>query len=176
MPTRDRLDFLSANWDTVRPDIDIRPWQVWGRTTRLHELFLAAITPALQRHGLTFKEFQTLGALLLAGPPHEANPNTVAKFNLLTSGGMANLITRMEKEGYVERHPDLTDRRGVLIRITQAGIDRFDAAVLEENRIEHDLLKALTDEERTVLATLLRKLLVNIDPVALPVASDSSTK
>jgi DNA-binding MarR family transcriptional regulator len=168
MPTRDRLDYLTEGWRAARPDMDISPWQIWGRTTRVHELFLAAITPALQRHGLNFKEFQTLAALILGGKPYEANPNTVAKHNLLTSGGMANLIGRMEKEGYVERHPDPNDRRGVLIRLTARGRRQFEQAVLEENRIEHELLKALTAEERAVLGTLLRKLLLSIDPVPTP--------
>ena len=161
----DRLDWLTQNWSRVRPDMDITPWQVWGRTTRIHDLFLAAITPALKKHGLTFKEFQTLAALVLVGPPYQANPNEITKFNLLTSGGTTNLLSRMEKEGLVRRKPDPADKRGVIVQITDKGLDSFSASVVEENRIEHDLLSTLSPEERRVLAILLRKLLLSIDPV-----------
>jgi DNA-binding MarR family transcriptional regulator len=171
MQNRDRLDYLSDNWHRARPDIDIRPWQIWGRATRLHELFLAEIGPALRRHGLSFKEFQTLAALVLSGRPYEANPTELQKLNLLTSGGMTILLTRMERAGLVRRRPDRKDRRGVRIRLTEDGLRRFEQAVLEENRIEHDLLKSLSEEERLVLGTLLRKLLIGVDPVKVPVGA-----
>ncbi|QGN55627.1 MarR family winged helix-turn-helix transcriptional regulator [Novosphingobium sp. Gsoil 351] len=102
----DRLEFLSQKWNERRPDLDISPWQVWGRITRIHELFLAAIAAPLSSHELNFKEFQTLAALVLAGEPYEASPNQIGRFNLLTSGGVANLLARMEREGLVERRPD----------------------------------------------------------------------
>lgn len=175
---RDRLDYLSEQWHARRPDIDITPWGIWGRTTRLHELFLGAISETLSRHGLNFKEFQTLGALVLAGPPYEVRANEIARFNLLTSGGLANLLSRMEKYGFLERKPDTRDKRGVIVRITEKGLSAFNAAVVAENRIEHDLVRALTAEEREVLALLLRKLLRSIDPDALPAqepATESTT-
>jgi len=164
MPRRDRLDFLSESWHAVRPDIDIGPWQVWGRTTRLHEIFVSRITRALREHDLSFTEFQTLGALVLAGPPYRANPNRIGEFNLLTSGGLANLLGRMERQGLVERRPDTTDKRGVVVELTARGLQHFNAAVLEENRIEHELLEGLSPEEKAILGMLLRKLLLSVDP------------
>ena len=163
----DRLDWLSRNWNQVRPDLDITPWQIWGRTTRIHELFLSRISGVLRAHGLNFKEFQTLAALILFGPPYQASPNEIAKFNLLTSGGMANLLSRMEKEGLVKRKPDDRDRRGVIVEITEQGLDSFNASVVEENAIEHQMVAGLTEEERLILGTLLRKLLLSIDPERL---------
>jgi DNA-binding MarR family transcriptional regulator len=164
MPTRDRLDFLSEGWSELRPEMDISPWQIWGRTTRLHELFVSQISRVLRRHSLTFTEFQTLGALVLAGPPYRANPTQIQRFNLLTSGGLANLLGRMESEGLIERNPDPDDRRGVVVHLTAQGLNRFNAALVEENQVEHELLGAMNPEERAVLSILLRKLLASIDP------------
>ncbi len=163
----DRLDWLSRQWNETRADMDITPWQIWGRVTRIQEIFLGSISKALDEHQLNFKEFQTLGALVLSGPPYEANPNTIARFNLLTSGGLANLLARMEREELVTRHPDPTDGRGVIVRITQRGLDLFNAALLAENAVEHALLAGMTAEERQVLAVLLRKLLRQIDSVKI---------
>jgi DNA-binding MarR family transcriptional regulator len=160
---RDKLDFLSENWRARRPDIDIEPWGIWGRTTRIQEIFASAIAPVLRRHALTFAEYQTLGALVLAGPPYEANPSEIAKFNLLTSGGLANVLVRMEREGLITRTPDPHDGRGVVVRITPRGMENFNAALIDENTVEHDLLKPLNPAERTILTILLRKLLLSID-------------
>ena len=152
--------------------MDITPWQVWGRVTRLHELFLAAIAPPLARHELSFKEYQTLAALVLAGEPYEASPNEIARFNLLTSGGVANLLARMEREQLIERRPGSRDKRSVIVRATERGLQDFDAAVTAENRIEHEMLTALSTEERRILALLLRKLLLAVDPIGLEPLTD----
>jgi DNA-binding MarR family transcriptional regulator len=160
---RDRLDFLTDSWNRTRPDINIQPWQIWGRTTRLHELFLLAVGKALRRHSLTFSEFETLAALVLAGVPYRAYPNQIAQFNLLTSGGLANQLGRMEKDGLISREPGQDDKRSVVVQLTKTGLDRFNESVIEENKIEHELLTALTAEERAILSVLLRKLLLSID-------------
>lgn len=164
MSQEDRLDYLSAQWRSRRADVDISPWQVWGRLTRIHELFLAAVSKVLGEHELNFKEYQTLGAIVLAGDG-EVSPVEIAKHNLLTSGGVTNLLSRMEKEGLIKRRPHPEDRRSVLVRSTPRGDADFDAAIVSENMVEHRLLSALTMEERQILATLLRKLLLSIDPV-----------
>ena len=164
----DRLDWLTLNWNKAWPELDITPWMIWGRITRLNELFLSAISKPLKKHGLNFKEYETLAALVLTGPPYEANPNQISKSNLLTSGGMTNLLSRMEKDGLVKRKPDPDDKRGVRIQLTDQGMETFRAVTLEENQVEHQLLEAMSLEERETMATMLRKLLSAIDPVDLP--------
>ena len=84
---------------------------------------------------------------------------------MLTSGGVANLLARMEREQLIERRPGARDRRSVIVRATERGLRDFDAAVTSENRIEHELLGTLSHEERGILAMLLRKLLLALDPV-----------
>ena len=74
----------------------------------------------------------------------------------------------MEKEGLIERRPGPHDRRSVIVRATDHGIAAFHDAIAAENRVEHELLKTLSDEERAILGTLLRKLLLAIDPVDVP--------
>lgn len=48
---------------------------------------------------------------------------------LVTSGTMTNRIDRLTKKGLVERLPDPSDRRGVLVRLTDDGKDRADQAL-----------------------------------------------
>ncbi len=159
----DRLDRLSREWSEQRSDMDLSPWQVWGRVTRINDIFLSRLSRLLSQHDLNFKELQTLGALIVSGPPYEANPNKISRHNLLTSGGMTNALTRMEKKGLVTRRKDPSDGRAVIVTVTQKGLDTFDAIIIKENAIEHKLLDGIDNEERKSVAGVLRKNLRNID-------------
>lgn len=159
----DRLDRLSGEWSKQRPDMDLSPWQVWGRITRLHDIFLSRLSHLLGQHDLNFKELQTLGALVVGGPPYEANPNKISQHNLLTSGGMTNALTRMEKKGLITRRKDPRDGRAVIVTVTKEGLETFNDVITKENVIEHKLLDGVSEEERKVVAVVLRKILRNID-------------
>lgn len=160
---RDRLDRLSDAWSKTRSDMDITPWQVWGRITRINDLFLQRLSKLLSQHGINYTELQTLGALIVAGPPYEAKPNEMSRHNLLTSGGMTNVLTRMEKKGLIERRKDKNDKRSVIVSVTEHGLSVFDAVIVRENDIEHALLHGITAKERATVAATLRKILLAID-------------
>lgn len=159
----DRLDRLSRKWSQTRSDMDITPWQVWGRITRINDIFLHSLSKLLIQHGLNYSELQTLGALILSGPPFEAKPNAISRHNLLTSGGMTNVLTRMEKKGLITRRKDPSDKRGVIVSVTERGLDVFDKVIIKENAIEHRLLDGISEAERADVARVLRKILLEID-------------
>ena len=160
---KDRIDRLSDEWALRATNLDIRPWQVWGRITRINDIFLLKLNKILSQNDLSYSELQTLGALIVSGPPYELNPNTISRHNLLTSGGMTNVLTRMEKKGLITRRKDARDRRGVIVSVTERGLDIFETVIVAENAIEHRLIKGLSETERTVIAVVLRKLLLSID-------------
>ncbi len=159
----DRLDRLSREWAEQRSDMDITPWQVWGRVTRINDIFMQRLSRLLSQNGLNYTELQTLAALIVSGPPYEANPNAISRHNLLTTGGMTNVLTRMEKKGLVTRRKDPNDGRGVIVSVTQKGLDTFETVIVKENVIEHKMLEGISDEEREVVAVVLRKILRSID-------------
>jgi len=78
---------------------------------------------------------------------------------LISSGGLTNRIDRLEKAGLVTRHPDPADRRGVIVRLTNKGVEVADDATEHHLGAEAELLNPLDTEERQQLAALLRKLL-----------------
>lgn len=160
---KDRIDLLSDEWALRAANLDIRPWQVWGRITRINDIFLLNLNKILSQNDLSYSELQTLGALIVSGPPYELNPNMISRHNLLTSGGMTNVLTRMEKKGLITRRKDARDRRGVIVSVTERGLDIFETVIVAENAIEHRLIKGLSETERTVIAVVLRKLLLSID-------------
>lgn len=78
---------------------------------------------------------------------------------------MTNRIDRLAKKGLVERLPDPTDRRGVLVRLTAEGRDRADQALAGLLDHERAILARLPRAQRTELAALLRRLTAPFDNV-----------
>ena len=64
------------------------------------------------------------GGAAARGPPLPADPGALLRQTLVTSGTMTNRVDRLAERGLVERCPDPSDRRGVLVRLTAAGQDR----------------------------------------------------
>lgn len=77
----------------------------------------------------------------------------------MTSGTMTNRIDRLTVKGWVERLPSPTDRRGVIVRLTEAGQRAVDAAMADLLTREAELLDDMPEDERRALANALRRLL-----------------
>jgi DNA-binding MarR family transcriptional regulator len=159
----DEVDRLVAAWRRERPDLDVTPLEVLSRVTRLSRHLDRARRLAFARHDLELWEFDVLAALRRAGPPYQLSPGQLLTPTLVTSGTMTNRIDRLVDKGLVLRLPDPSDRRGVLVRLTQQGRDRVDAALADLLEREEELLAALSRQQREALATLLRALVTPFD-------------
>ncbi|GAA2605086.1 MarR family transcriptional regulator [Actinomadura fulvescens] len=160
---RDEVDRLVEAWRTERPDLDVQPLHVLSRVSRLARHLDRARRAVFAAHDLEPWEFDVLTALRRAGTPYELSPGRLLRATLVTSGTMTNRIDRLAAAGLVERHPDPGDKRGVLVRLTDAGQTRVDAAFADLLRREHDILGGLSPADRDSLAGLLRTLLVPFD-------------
>lgn len=157
---KDQVDLLAERWSDQYALLT-GPWQIWGRIARIHEHYIAAANQVLKSHNLSYTEFQTLAAVAAVGAPYRANPSQVTQYNLLTSGGTANVLSRLQAKGLITRIPDLVDRRSVQIELTEAGLKAFRNAVDDEKSVEHRLLSDLSTDESLSLITLLRKLAIS---------------
>jgi DNA-binding MarR family transcriptional regulator len=162
-PPRDEVDDLIAAWRQQRPDLDVAPLQVLSRVSRLARHLDIARRGAFTAHGLESWEFDVLSALRRAGPPFQLTPGALLRATLVTSGTMTNRIDRLASAGLVYREPDPSDRRGVLVTLSERGRSVVDAALTDLLDREQALLAALSDDQRPVLADLLRTLLVPFD-------------
>jgi len=76
--------------------------------------------------------------------------NDLARHMGVTAATMSIAIDRLERQGYVARARDATDRRRVHVRLTSAGVRvRDSASVLDPPRVEA-LVAKLTEEERAI--------------------------
>ena len=156
---QDEVDELAEAWARERPDLELGPVAVFSRITRLARHLDRARRAAFTRHAIEPWEFDVLAALRRAGAPYELSPGRLLRETMVTSGTMTNRVDRLTARGYVERHPDPGDRRGVLVRLTREGQAAVDAAFEELLAAEAELLADLSERDRARLAGLLRTLL-----------------
>ena len=118
MATQDEVDRLIAAWQFERPDLDVEPFHILSRVTRLARHLDIARREAFAAHDLEAGEFDVLAALRRSGVPYHLSPTALLALTLVTSGTMTNRIDRLEGKGLVERLPDPNDGRGVIVHLT----------------------------------------------------------
>ena len=160
---KDQVDRLVEAWGRERPDLDLGPIEVLSRVSRVSHHLDAARRATFTDHAIEPWEFDVLAALRRAGPPYELSPGRLLRETLVTSGTMTNRVDRLVARSFVERLPDPSDRRGVLVRLTDRGRATVDGALAGLLQQERALLAELDAAELRQLATLLRKLAVTIE-------------
>ncbi|WP_235510885.1 MarR family winged helix-turn-helix transcriptional regulator [Curtobacterium sp. Leaf261] len=78
---------------------------------------------------------------------------------LLTQPSISRLVERLAARGIVDKQPDPTDARGVIVALTAHGFDLYRrVAVQHASTIADQLGAGLDDDELRTLTTLCRKL------------------
>ena len=163
---RDFTDELLDRWSSVRPGIDMAPYEVTARISRLGQHIARQQEEAFAKFGLNRGEVGVLSALRTAAPPHRLSPTTLFRGLMLSSAGMTSRLDRLERRGLVKRIPDPGDRRGVLVELTSAGRKAVDDAVAANTSRERAFLGTLTAGEIAQLTRLLKKMLAAVEPAS----------
>ena len=161
--TDDTTDRLLSGWDAARPDLEVGALQVIARLSRIGPHLARRQEATFSRFGLNRGEVGLLSALRISGPPHQLSPTHLAKGLMMSSAGITSRIDRLERRGFVRRLADPNDRRGVLIELTDEGLEVVDAAVAANSVSDRQLLERLDPEEMAQLEVLLRKVLAGLE-------------
>jgi DNA-binding MarR family transcriptional regulator len=161
--TDDVTDRVLEGWRGARPELEVEPLEVTGRLSRIGPLLARRQETVFSRFGLNRGEVGALSALRIAGPPHRLSPTRLGRGLMLSSAGMTSRIDRLERRGLVRRLPDPDDRRGVIVELTDQGLEVVDAAVAAITVSDRQLLERFDPQEMAVLAGLLRKLLGGLE-------------
>ncbi|NYI05395.1 MarR family winged helix-turn-helix transcriptional regulator [Allostreptomyces psammosilenae] len=157
-PRADAVDAIIEQWRREMPALDTLPMEVFGRIHRVSRAVGDAVARVYARHGIGRGEFDVLAALRRAGEPYELAPGRIAATLMLTSGGMTGRVDRLERSGLVERLPDPHDRRGLRVRLTEAGRAAVEEAAEEGLRVQHRMLAGVPRERLEHINGLLREL------------------
>jgi DNA-binding MarR family transcriptional regulator len=159
-PTFDLVGRGMTQWRRQRPDIDCSGKSVVGRILHLQETILRAVNAGLASHGLRYADYAVLATLRVAGEPFRMSPSRLQATMLFTSGGVSNLLRRVEKKGYVRRLADPADGRGILVELTHKGFTLAEAAMADHAAVERRLCAMFNAEEQETLAALLSRMIL----------------
>ena len=164
MADKDWTDALLDRLAATRSRKEIDAYQVTARISRIALHIARHQEEVFGRFGLNRGEVGVLGALLLAGSDQQLSPTQLFRGLMLSSAGITSRLDRLERRGYVKRARHPSDRRGVLVTLTDAGRKVLEQAVAADAGGEQELLSALTKEDRRALAVQLKKLLAGLEP------------
>ena len=160
---RDWVDGVMNAWARERPELDTAPAEIVSRLGRLSAFLDAELERMFRRYGLSRAGFDVLATLRRAGAPYRLPQKAVMAATLRTSGTTSFRIDRLERQGLVRREPDLADRRGVFVTLTEEGLRLVDTVAPVHLANEDRLLAALSPAERATLVGLLRQLLLSVE-------------
>jgi DNA-binding MarR family transcriptional regulator len=160
---RDSVDQHVARWTRVLPDLDPDEEGAVTRMQLLVRHLRRARRATLAAHGLQPFEYETLHALAGRGEPFEASPSELATELQMSPGAMTGRIDGLEQRGFLRRKASPTDRRKVIVQLTDAGHRAWRAAIDGMGDEEQRILASLTRAELRQLADLLRRLVLVVE-------------
>lgn len=105
--------------------------------------------------GLSWSGYRLLFVLWIAG---DLEPARVADLTHTSRASVTNLSVSFIEQGLIDRRPSLTDKRSVLLSLTDAGVEKVRQAYLEQDARQRKLLSVLSEEEQAILRLLLAKM------------------
>lgn len=154
----DRVDAHVRSAVSHWPEIDAQVEGIVVRISNAERLMNKAAAASLAQVGLTHEEFKVLIALHDGARSHGA----LCRELVISTGAMTNRLDKLEASRLVTREPDPTDRRGVLLQLTDQGRARLDKYIELGARRERELLSVLDIDEKKQLNELLGKLVVSL--------------
>ena len=138
-----------------------RGLQAWDALLRAHATLLRELETDLEsKTGLALADFDVLAQLAIAGG--SLRMAELADRALISRSGMTRRVARLVREGLVRRAQADADGRGVVVQLTNAGLDRLSVAAPVHIRGVSDLfLMKLNDQELGILESALAKVTVD---------------
>lgn len=158
----DEVDELVAAWRRELPDLPVSAMGIWSRIARLSWLLDRARRSACQTRGLEVWEFDVLAALRRASGG-SLGAGELSRQTHVTTGTMTNRIDRLTTRGLIHRERGLSDRRSVLLVLSQSGRELVDGAMTDLLAAEEALLGDMDVASRERLTGDLRALLLSQD-------------
>lgn len=150
---------------TLSFDFDQSP-VFWIELT--YHVLEAALNRELAPAGITLRQAQVLACLSLYGDRSQVE---LAEDMRIEPPTLVRVLDRMERDGWVERHPDPHDRRKKLIRPTKKAEPTWKKLVKFGKRVEATATAGFTKREVETLRRLLGRMRTNFEG-----ESDASAK
>jgi DNA-binding MarR family transcriptional regulator len=156
------MDAFIDNWRRELPELDNPVFDFVKRAARLGQLLEEALGECLAPWSLGKADYSVLSILRAVGAPYGLRPTDLRNRLLLTSGGVSNIVNRLERLNLVERTPDPADGRSSWVRLTPAGVETAEETIRAWAAVQEQLFSGLppqlaqrgSDTLRTALLVL----------------------
>lgn len=159
----DHVDEVLHQWRREHPELDVSPMGVIGRISRVSATLDRRIATVMAEHDLQPGEFDLLATLRRSGPPYQLTVGGLLESVMVTSGAVTNRLNRLVEKGLVSRDVDPENRRSVIVALTDTGLRRVEAALIDHVENERTCLQALDADQQAALTDLLRMLLLDLE-------------
>jgi len=140
------------------------PVGLFTRLARVGLLVDAFQHRCLDEFGLRFVDYSVLRLLELSGAPHRLSPTELSEILVRSTGGVTQILDRLERGGLVARAADPADRRRVIVELTPDGRRTAARANARYAAERERLLAALSPEEVDGVDQAVHRLLEVLDP------------
>lgn len=159
---KDVVDRIVTQWGEVMPELDVSAMAILGRVSRLSRLVDQRLAENFAQHGIENWMYDVLATLRRTGEPYELSPGELVRQTMVTTGAMTNRVDRLIERGLVERSHSETDRRRVIVRLTERGVALVDDIAPGHYLLEDQLLASLSPRKREQLVASLRSVLIDL--------------
>ena len=149
--------------DTLRremPDIDDAGVELTRRVMRLAGILHDRLTVHSARWNLAKGEVNVLATLRSVGSPFELRPTDLQARLLLSSGGISNVLNRLERNGLVERQRESNNGRSCWVRLTGEGAELAYAFARSWTEAQIDTYRAASPAALRLASDSLREVLL----------------
>lgn len=159
------MDFAERahhQWHTIAPDIDLSPLLTTGRLQRIASFVTARSEQRLAEFGINRGEFNLLSVVRRSGKNCRAT-----ELSALTESSGAAITKRLERlvaKDLVVRKELPSDRRVVLVSLTDKGRDLIDHVFPLMVELEREFIAPLNEGQRHALEEALAIMLQHADP------------
>lgn len=106
------------------------------------------------KHDLTLGQFAVMEALYSKG---RLSTGEVMEKILSTSGNIPVIVKNLEKDGFITRKQDESDKRRFILDLTDKGKDLMDEIVPENLKFMDELISLWDDDDKEELIILMNK-------------------
>ncbi|KAF2414981.1 hypothetical protein B1729_01520 [Microbacterium sp. B35-04] len=133
--------------------------QILDTLLALSQVLEADQARELERRGLTQPRTHLLWVLYHGGPVTQAQ---LAEAIGVTPRHVTTLVDALEATGFARREPHPSDRRAVLVHLTERGLSIMETMDAEHESLGSDLVAGLDDETVRVTADALQHVLTTL--------------
>jgi len=152
---------LIENLHRFLKDDDLQGLEISSLIRVLANVYSAAITQDIEAGELSGPRMGILLRLMVSeesGTTQGIRPTQLSHFQHVKKNTISSLLRGLEENGLIERLPDPEDKRGFVIRITQAGKDMIKKIGPRRLKLMNELASGLDADEKAQLIHLLEKL------------------